>query len=194
MPLPELLDELKRGAEAEREAVLGDARARAERIRGESTARLNREQADRLAPRERELKATNARTLAEARRRGRATALAARQRVFERVFARARERLAALASDEAYRNAIPSHLGEALVYMGDVPVVIRCPPALAGAVRAALEGRADAQIAEDETMGPGVVVQAADGHVVVDNTLEARLTRLRPVLSVELARELEAIP
>jgi vacuolar-type H+-ATPase subunit E/Vma4 len=38
----------------------------------------------------------------------------------------------------------------------------------------------------DETVAPGLVAEAADGSVVVDNTLAARLERVREKLAMEL--------
>jgi vacuolar-type H+-ATPase subunit E/Vma4 len=47
------------------------------------------------------------------------------------------------------------------------------------------------KLVPDASMGPGLVAEAADGSVVVDSTLLARLSRLEARLAVEL---LNALP
>jgi len=42
----------------------------------------------------------------------------------------------------------------------------------------------------DESVGPGVVAEAGDGSVTVDNTLATRLARAEARLAIELLREL----
>ena len=46
-----------------------------------------------------------------------------------------------------------------------------------------------AELVIDESVSPGVVAESADGSVIVDNTLAARLARAETRLAMELMRE-----
>jgi vacuolar-type H+-ATPase subunit E/Vma4 len=83
---------------------------------------------------------------------------------------------------------------EALPYLDGKDVVVRCGASLADAVHAALQrdGRTIA-IEIDESQGVGVMIAAADGSVVIDNTLPGRLARLRPRLATEITSRLAAL-
>jgi vacuolar-type H+-ATPase subunit E/Vma4 len=47
-----------------------------------------------------------------------------------------------------------------------------------------------ARLVIDESIGPGIIAESADGSVTVDNTLAARLRRGEAELAIELARRL----
>jgi hypothetical protein len=50
--------------------------------------------------------------------------------------------------------------------------------------------RCGAELVIDESVGPGVFVEAGDGSVLVDQTLVSRLTRDERRLTIELGRRL----
>ena len=76
--------------------------------------------------------------------------------------------------------------------MGDEPATIACSPQLSGTIEELVAGRAGTTIRPDDSVGSGFKVHSTDGYVTVDVTLDARLERLRPRLSLEALRELEA--
>lgn len=194
MPLEHLLTALEREATAQAEALLAAARAEAGEIARDADARLERRRSDLLGSREAELRGAAATTLGEARRRKRATVLEARQRLLERVLAAARARLPEALASEAYRAALPEHLTQGLRAIGDEPAVIRCPEAIAPAVRAAVAGRQNVAVQVDPAGGSGVVIATADGTIEADNTLDGRIERLGPRLALEVLARLAAAP
>jgi vacuolar-type H+-ATPase subunit E/Vma4 len=121
-----------------------------------------------------------------ARRAAHARELAARHALLARIFERARALIPEMAASPAYREALPSHLEEALSYLEGSHACIRCQAAFSTTLQPTVARSAGARIVVDETVAPGLVAEAADGSVVVDNTLAARLERVREKLAMEL--------
>ena len=143
-----------------------------------------------LDAREAELRGATAAALGEAQRAARKTELEARDQLLTRVFDTARAMLPAALSGDTYRAALPGHVAEALHAVGDEPAVIHCPESLRDAVRMAVADRRELTIACDAAARPGVTATTRDRAVVVDNTLEGRLERLRPRLAIEVLARL----
>lgn len=194
MPLEHLLNALERDATAQTESLLAAARAEVTTISRDADARLARLRNDFLGSREAELKGAAATALGEARRASRATALAARLRLLERVLAAARARLPAALASPAYRAALPQHVAQGLRAIGDEPAVIRCPELLAPAVQAAVATRPDVTVRADAASAAGVTITTTDGAIEADNTLDGRLERLRSRLALEVLARFEARP
>jgi vacuolar-type H+-ATPase subunit E/Vma4 len=130
------------------------------------------------------------RELGLARREARARELAARHALLGRVFERARALIPEVAASAAYRAALPSHLAEALSYLEGTHPRIHCQAGLAPTIQSAITRHSGAQVMIDETVAPGIVAEAADGSVVVDNTLAARLAGVETRLAIELLQRL----
>jgi vacuolar-type H+-ATPase subunit E/Vma4 len=67
---------------------------------------------------------------------------------------------------------------------------VRCQAAFAPLLRAAIARHNGAELVIDESVGPGIVAEADDRSVIVDNTLVARLERAEAHLAIELSRKL----
>jgi vacuolar-type H+-ATPase subunit E/Vma4 len=67
---------------------------------------------------------------------------------------------------------------------------VRCPSAFAPLLQATIARHDGAELVIDDSVGPGVVAEAADGSLTVDDTLAARLGRAEPRLAIELSRKL----
>ncbi len=183
MALEHLLAALERDATAEAERRLAAARAEAAAIRAAAEERLARRRAEVLDARAAELRGRAERALGEARRGGRRLVLEARHRLLGRVLAAARARLPEAMATPEYRAALPAALGAALACAGDAAVVVRCPPALAAAVRDALPRASGAAVEADSGVRAGFTLATADGVLTVDDTLDGRLERLWPRLA-----------
>lgn len=191
MALQDLIARLEADAEAQVDAI---ARRADEEVRAIESAAA--------AQAAHELEAVRARRRAErlheyeqaealARRRARATELAARHELLDRVFARARDLLPELESAAGFAQALTRHAKEALSFLGaEAPARLRCNATTAHVLDpVAADRRAPTTIAIDSRVGPGVIAELLDGRVVVDNTLAARLDRLAPQLAIEWAAE-----
>jgi vacuolar-type H+-ATPase subunit E/Vma4 len=190
MALLDLIARLEGDAAREVQAIVERAdadvlaiRAATERaIAGGSAERLERQRMERAANRDGDL--------ARTRRAARGEELKARYALLARVLDRARALAPETGASESYQRVLPSHLEEALSYVQGLRPRVRCQANAASVLRPVAARHDGAEIVIDETIGPGVVVEAADGSVVVDNTLAARLARIEPKLAVELLAEL----
>lgn len=194
MALDALLSALREEADRTVEQLLGSARDEAARLRAEANARVEERCADTIATREAKLKADAELARVRAQRAAAVRVVQARDACLERIF-RATEDALARALDSPEYAAAPGALAtEALAYFTDVPVVIRCRTSLAGSVRAGTPRSDDVAVVPDDSVPPGVVVEASDGSVIVDNTVEARLRRMRPSLAIEVLERIGASP
>jgi hypothetical protein len=90
----------------------------------------------------------------------------------------------------AYGNALPAHVDEALSFLVGLRSRVRCSSAFAPLVQPTIARHNGAELVIDDSVGPGVVAEAADGAITVDDTLAARLARAEPRLAIELSRKL----
>ncbi len=194
MAIEQLLAALEHEAAAEQAALLAEAKTEVGRIRARTAARIADQQAAYLGPREREWRDEASAVLTAARRHARGEVLAARQHLLDRVFANARERLPETLSEDRYRTVLPTHLDDALAYVGDGACTVRCPPVIAEIVRGLASSRPSVAVVEDAAALTGPVVESTDGSVTVDNTLEARLERLRPRIALDIVARAAPVP
>ena len=149
-------------AEAERRAILDRAREEAERLRGQAVA--------------------------TAQLKARSSQLTHREQLLERVFKAVKERLPEVQNRPDYEEIAAMLLREALTQLRVDKAEVRADEATMkvlkkGALREVsrdLNGEfKDGDVLEE---GTGVVVDAADGKLHYDNTLETRLRRLQGTL------------
>jgi vacuolar-type H+-ATPase subunit E/Vma4 len=190
MALADLISRLEQEAQAQADAIQRDAdaevraiREEAEQAAAEATARhLEHERAARHLASQREL--------ARVRREARARELAARHAQLARILERARALLPEVAASTRYLEVLPSHAEEALSFVEGLRPRVRCQRRFAPALQGIVARHEGAQLVIDEAVGPGVIAEAADGSVVVDNTLAARLARAETRLAIELLKRI----
>ena len=145
-------------AEQERKAILDRAREDAERLRGQA--------------------------IATAQLKARSVQLTNREQLLDRVFKTVRERLSEVQKRPDYEQIAAQLLREALVQLRVNKAQVRADKTTEhilkkGALRdlsKELNGEFDS--ADELEEGVGVIVDAADGRLHYDNTLETRLQRL----------------
>lgn len=193
MGLEQLVQRLERETDARIADIDGRARDALDAIAREQE-RASGEARDReLARRRDERRRRLDRDLAEARARANARVLAARGAFCDRVLARAEALLDAADRDEAYLGAVVAQTREALRFVEDRAVTVRCRPAIAERLALDSVGRDQrVSIESDPACPAGVRIAATDGTVSIDDTLRARLERLasglRPILVAEIER------
>ena len=191
MALSDLILRLEQEAQSQIDAIERDAAAQVRGIE-EATGRavddvtgrhLELERAERQSIRERELVA--------ARRAARARVLHAQHLQLSRILARARDLAPEAAASEVYSRALPSHVDEALLFLDGLQPRVRCSARWTPVVEGAVARHHGARVVVDESVEAGIVAEAPDGSVLVDNTLAARLTRAEARLRIELLRRLD---
>ena len=174
-------EELRRAAQAEAEKELEAARRRREQ-------RLEAKQRQVRAEAEHEV----ARILAQATMHARNTVAAAKAEVIEQVVARCRE---ALAGQAAGPEALAVLLEEAVEAIGSAEA-LRLGVAKRELKAARKHVESDESLAArideviERPLSGGVVVETADGALLVDNSYEARLQMLMPRVLARLGRKL----
>lgn len=149
-------------AETERRAILDRAREEAERLRGQSVA--------------------------TAQLKARSSQLSHREQLLERVFAAVKERLAEVQNRPDYEEIAAMLLREALTQLKVNKATIRTDEATMKALKKGalrdISKDLNGDFKEGDVLeeGTGVVVDAADGKLHYDNTLETRLNRLQNTL------------
>ena len=189
-----LLAPIERKVEREAGVILEAGREEAARIAAIANERRERRRAECLARMEAAGRLEVETDLLETRRDAQRRILETRQRFL----ARARQALEASLVDAvkngAYLEVLPGHLEDALAYFGEEPAVIHCSPGIAQPLRSLVAGRGQLTVIEDPAVLDGFRVVSADGALLVDNTLHARLSSRWPSMAIELLRRAEAMP
>jgi len=188
-----LLEQLRRDAAAAASERRAQAQREASTRLEEAKARAGARRATKLAERARSDERALEAAKAEAAQRMAKELLAARAAALEKVFARAHAHLEAQAAHPRLGDELSAALAEALTYLPDGAVAVRCPAAAMEIARAALRsaGRRDALVREDASVPLGAIAETADGAIAVDATFARRLVRRRPQLSISLVARLE---
>jgi len=149
-------------AEQERRAILDRAREDAERLRGQQVA--------------------------TAQLKARSLQLTSREQLLDRVFKTARERLTEVQNRPDYEEIAAQLLREALVQLRVNKAQVRADKTTAHALKKGVlrelskELNGQFESADELEEGTGIIVDAADGKLHYDNTLETRLERLEGTL------------
>lgn len=177
MGLEDLLTALARNARLEARAVLKRAHEERRRILQATGERVAALQHHRLEERKEALAEATQERLAVARREARAELLAAQERVVERVLAITRSRLTDSDTVERLRSTMSRRLPQLLEHTANEPLIVRCSAGLESAVRKVLETSSAVEVREDTGLSSGIRIESADGRLVIDDTLPARLSR-----------------
>lgn len=106
----------------------------------------------------------------------------------DRVFKEALGRISKVARDESYSKLIASLLKEATGMLGSTDVVVYTSAADRESVQSVLGEFAGAELAaEDIDCLGGIRITSKDGAVTFDNTLDAKISRLKPLIRREIA-------
>ena len=149
-------------AEQERRAILDRAREDAERLRGQQVA--------------------------TAQLKARSLQLTSREQLLDRVFKTARERLTEVQNRPDYEEIAAQLLREALVQLRVNKAQVRADKTTGHVLKKGVlrelskELNGQFESADELEEGTGIIVDAADGKLHYDNTLETRLERLEATL------------
>ncbi len=188
MAIQELLAALDAEADARAEEQLAAARAEAKRIAEAAAEQLAAARSARVSDVESKVRRETEARLSSERRRARAEVLRERHAMVERVLAAATACFPSAIM--AARVPLERHLAEALAHVEGTVARVHCRPELMAAIEPLAAARG-LTVEATPAAGWGVVAADGSGRIEVDNTLEARLVRMRAVLAVALARRVE---
>ncbi len=177
----ELIQLLEQEAQAEKDKILADERARLDEV----LAAARREAEEILATSRQLVEEERARALTQARStaslRAAATVLTAKDDVIRKVFEQAEAQIRAAAANAARRRTmLRDLLREALRGLPGGRVTVEVSPGDAQAVQEVCrELRLDVEVRGNAQVVDGVRLISPDGRAVVDNTIPSRLERAR---------------
>ncbi len=169
--------ELRAEAQSKADAVRQRAQAEAERVRKEIVDRAQSE-ADRL----------RSQAISTAQLKARSTELEHREQLLEKVFETARSRIEAVPQRKDYAGIALELVREGVGQLKTSEVKVRADrltlKLLTAPVLEQLGSDLHVHLSLGEPLdrGVGVLLQAQDGHLQYDNTLETRLARLQSTL------------
>lgn len=176
--------EVRAAAQAQIEETLEAARRQADEI---CTAHL--------ADTERRIEIERHQRLYRAREEVKAGLARVREEYLQRALAAARESLAGQRDQVGYPDVLERLVREALEALGESGARVHVDPRDAACVRASLGHLPDRpEITPDLGTAGGVIVESADGRILVDNTFDSRLARAEEVYRRELYDRLSGGP
>jgi V/A-type H+-transporting ATPase subunit E len=116
--------------------------------------------------------------------------LLALEKSVDEVFTKALDQIANNDRSGDYANLIKSLLDESTQILGTSEVIVFTNSKDRDAVQSALSGFSGSELSSDtiECLG-GVIIKSKDGSMTFDNTLDARIERLKPLIRKEIAEK-----
>jgi len=195
-----IIEEINREAEQKIKYLLDEAQKQAEEIKREAEDRGKAKAEWILRKAETQAEIEKQRIVASARLESRKKKLEIQEELIKEVFQELRDRLSSLPDDE-YIDTIKALLLESLRELEADSVVLRSDEKTLALIKEKsrsikayitrnLGRKVEMELGEPiHTMG-GVLVESADGRIRVDNTFEARISRLESELRARIAKAL----
>jgi vacuolar-type H+-ATPase subunit E/Vma4 len=177
-----------RDARAEAEEIREEARAKAEAIRQGAQAEAESERNAILERARRDAERLRSQAIASAQLKARTMQLEHREKLLNKVFEAARQRLSSIQKRSDYDQVAAMLLREAVTQLNATRAEVRADEVterfLKSAVlnQAAKDLNAEITFGSPLTSGIGLIVTTSGGRLTYDNTLETRLSRLQSAL------------
>jgi len=177
-----------REAEVDARQIKEDAQAKADLIRQRAQEQAEKERKQILDHARQEAERLRGQVVANAQLKARTLQLEHREKLLDRVFDSAKQKLSAIEKRADYKKLVAQLLREGLVQLKANKAVVRADAAtqkvLKDGVLDEISKELNAEITPGNVLeeGTGVIVEASDGHLHFDNTLETRLSRLQSQL------------
>jgi vacuolar-type H+-ATPase subunit E/Vma4 len=183
-------------ARDEAEQVKAEARERAEAIRKRAQDQAEQERKAILDRAHEDAERLRGQAVATAQLKARSLQLTNREQLLDRVFQAVRERLSEVQKRSDYEEIAAQLLREALVQLRVNKAQVRADKTTGNILKKGvlrelskeLNGQFDS--ADELEEGTGIIVDAADGKLNYDNTLETRLQRLESTLRASVYKML----
>ena len=186
MAVEVLLQAIASEGDAEARKLVDAARAQADEVRAAADARARRQCEEALVSRTAGIRVEFDTRRAGAVREARVRVLMARDQFLGRIFAAVEQALPGVLDAPSSAEVLHRLYREAMACFPDAAVRVRCRHGLATVLRSDGDSSGRIEVAADDAIPEGMVLESLDGSLRVDNTLVARLRRLRPALSIVL--------
>ena len=177
-----------RDARAEAEEMQEEALAKAEEIRQRAQAEAESERRAILERARKDSERLRSQAVASAQLKARTLQLEHREKLLDKVFDAARQRLASIQKRSDYDQVAAQLLREGITQLNAHSAEVRADEATERFLKTMMADRvkkelnAEISFGKHLEQGNGLVVSASGGRLTYDNTLETRLSRLRSAL------------
>lgn len=187
--IKKIISKIKEDAEREAEKIKKEARKKEEEILKKAEAEAKSKSDEILNQGKKEAELEKQRILANAKLQARKIKLDVKEKIIEKSFSLAEEKLKEVISSEEYEKILKDLIREAISTIGREDIEVLCRKEDEKVVKKIIKDLSGVELAKDNisTIG-GVIVRSKDRQVQVDNTFEARLTRMRDDLRIEVAK------
>lgn len=181
-------------AQAEAEEARAEAQSKAEAIRQRARQQAEAERKAILERAAQEAERLRSQAIATSQLKARTLELEHREKLLDRVFKTVRQQLPSVQQRKDYDQIAVQLLREALVQLKANKAEVRADKATQKFLtnhaleELSKELKAELSLGQPLEQGTGVVVEASDGHLHYDNTLETRLNRLQSGLRSSVYR------
>jgi len=175
-------------AESDAEQSQEEAKAKAEAIRQRAQEQAEQERKEILERARQEAERLRGQVVANAQMKARSLQLEHREKLLDRVFDSANQKLSAIQKRSDYNKLVAQLLREALVQLKANKAVVQADGATQKILKDGVLGEVSKELNAEVSMGDvldegtGLIVEASDGHLHFNNTLETRLSRLQSSL------------
>ncbi len=172
-------------ADVDADRIREEAQAKADAIRQRAQEEAEKQRNEILAQARQEAERLRSQVTASAQLKARTMELEHREKLLDRVFEVAKQKLPAIQKRSDYNKFAAQLLREAVVQLkankARVQADATTQKVLSNGTLQELSKELKADLTMGDTLeeGSGVVVEASDGHLYFDNTLETRLRRLQ---------------
>jgi len=187
--IKKIISKIKEDAEREAEKIKEKARKKEEEILKKAEAEAKSKSDEILNQGKKEAELEKQRILANAKLQAKKIKLDVKEKIIEKSFSLAEEKLKEVVSSEEYEKILKDLIREAISTIGREDLEVLCRKEDEKIVKKIIKDLSGVELAKDNisTIG-GVIVRSKDRQVQVDNTFEARLTRMRDDLRIEVAK------
>jgi len=187
--IKKIISKIKEDAEREAEKIKEKARKKEEEILKKAEAEAKSKSDEILNQGKKEAELEKQRILANAKLQAKKIKLDVKEKIIEKSFSLAEEKLKELVSSEEYEKILKDLIREAISTLGREDLEVLCRKEDEKIVKKIIKDLSGVELAKDNisTIG-GVIVRSKDRQVQVDNTFEARLTRMRDDLRIKVAK------
>lgn len=181
-------------ARAESDQIRDDAKSKADAIRQRAQEQANAVSKEILERAKEEATRLQSQALATNQLKARTLRLEHRERLLDRVFKTVRQQLPAVQKQDDYDQIVIRLIQEALTQLNVGKAQVRADQSTLKILRNSALEKISTEMKAELTLGKvleqgiGVVVEASDGHLHYDNTLETRLNRLQSGLRSSVYR------
>ncbi|MEO8357010.1 MAG: V-type ATP synthase subunit E family protein [Chloroflexota bacterium] len=175
-------------AEVDSQQIKEDAQVKADAIRQRAQEQAEKERREILERAKQEAERLRSQVVANAQMKARTLQLEHREKLLDRVFDSAKQKLPALQKRSDYNKLVAQMLREAITQLNAEKAVVRADQGteqiLKDGALAEISRELNAEVSMSDPLeeGTGMIVEASDGHLHFDNTLETRLSRLQSSL------------